>query len=81
MKNNWNLGQDKAPGLDDFLLFFYHFFWNDIKLDLVKLMEELFNGNIRLDRINYSNVILIPKKESPFRIEEFRPISLLNSSL
>lgn len=33
---------------------------------------------ILLGKLNYSQIILIPKNSTPIRIGEFRPITLLN---
>lgn len=42
---------------------------------------ELNNGGAHLDRLNYSFIILIPKRDSPESITEYRPIALLNNML
>lgn len=45
------------------------------------LLEKLFRVEVRLDRINYLVIILIPKREKPRSIWDFGLITLLNSSV
>lgn len=77
----WGLGQDKTPGPDGFLLFFFRSFWPIIKHDLLNLFEEMNRRSARLDRLNYSFISLIPKNNSPRSISDYRPIAPLNSVL
>lgn len=42
------------------------------------LFEELYEGRLEIDRMNYAHVVLIPKVEGANRVQHFRPISLLN---
>lgn len=37
------------------------------------------DGKARWERINYSLVVLIPKKEAPVRLGDYSPIALLNT--
>lgn len=45
----------------------------------MELLNEMLAA--RLDRLNYSNIVLIPKKDGAKHIGDFRPIALLNSTL
>lgn len=47
----------------------------------MRLVNEFMEGRTRLDRSNYSQMMLIPKDQTPTTVNEFRPIALLNSSL
>ena len=58
----WQFGADKASGPDGFLILFYKKFWEVVKYNLCALVEELANGTTSLDKINYSPVVLLPKK-------------------
>jgi len=42
------------------------------------LFEELYEGRLEIDRMNYAHVVLIPKVEGANRVQHFKPISLLN---
>lgn len=77
----WDLGHDKAPGPDDFPIFSFRTFWSTIKEDLLNMFKELNNGCARLDKLNYSFIELLPKRNSPESITEYCPIALLNSML
>uniref|UniRef100_A0A8I6XZE3 Reverse transcriptase domain-containing protein n=1 Tax=Hordeum vulgare subsp. vulgare TaxID=112509 RepID=A0A8I6XZE3_HORVV len=74
MKNN------KAPGPDGFPAEFYKRCWNIIKGDLLPMFQDLFDGNLQLFHLNFGTITLLPKKEGAVRIEQFRPICLLNVS-
>lgn len=61
----FDLGRDKAPGPDGFPLQFFRQFREIIKLDLLKLCEDFFFGRANLECINWANIALIPKVETP----------------
>lgn len=44
----------------------------------MKLIVEVNDGRAKLDILNYTNVVLIPKKNITERVTDYRPISLLN---
>lgn len=45
------------------------------------MFKEPYEGSIKLERNNLAQILLIPKKETPARIDDYRLIALLNSSL
>lgn len=61
-------------------LFFHKLFWDDTKHDLIRLVEKVANGMVQLNKINYSLLVLIPKKDTPFSIVDYTSVTLLNSS-
>ncbi|WVZ62664.1 hypothetical protein U9M48_012381 [Paspalum notatum var. saurae] len=71
---------NKAPGPDGFPPEFYQVFWNVIKPDLMALFDEFYRGTLALNRLNFGNIILIPKVGDASRIHQYRPICLLNVS-
>ncbi|GKV05111.1 hypothetical protein SLEP1_g17152 [Rubroshorea leprosula] len=73
----WNCDSTKAPAPDGFNFGFLKTEWEVIKEDVMEFLMD-FNKNGRLVRgSNASFIVLIPKKENPQGIEEYRPISLI----
>lgn len=72
---------DKSPGLDGFNNEFLKRCWTIIKQDFYNLCFAFHSREVCLQSINGSFITLIPKVDGPSRINDFRPISLLNSSV
>ena len=72
---------DKVPGPDGFNGLFLKKWWNIVKEDFYRLCEDFFEGHLDLESINYSYITLVPKVNNPEGVNDFRPISLLNSSI
>ena len=71
---------NKAPGPDGFPAEFYQKFWTIIKDDLMAMFTQLRAGNLPLFKLNFGIITLLPKKEDASKIEQYRPICLLNVS-
>lgn len=74
------LGSLKAPGPDGFPGLFYDHFWDIVQRSINDLVSEFFSGNCRLDLLNHTHIVLIPKVPKPTSVNHFRPISLCNNS-
>jgi hypothetical protein len=72
---------DHRPGPDGFNGVFFKKCWHIISDDFYRLYECFYSGNINLECINGSYIVLITKKDNPQTANDFRPISLLNLSL
>lgn len=70
----------KAPGPDGFPAEFYKKCRHIIKKDLMSMFHDLFCGHLQLFHLNFGTITLLPKKEGATRIEQFRPICVLNVS-
>jgi hypothetical protein len=52
-----------------------------LMLGFYDLCAGFYNMNICLQSINGSFIVLVPKKDNPSSVNDYRPISLLNSSI
>ncbi|KAJ9560860.1 hypothetical protein OSB04_006020 [Centaurea solstitialis] len=73
----WDCDGSKAPGPDGFNFNFIKKFWEVIKKDIFAAVKN-FERTKKLSRgCNASFLALVPKKDDPLLISEYRPISLL----
>ena len=76
-----SLPSDKSLGPDGFNTDFIKKAWPIIKFDFYDLCVAFLEGNICLQSINGSYITLIHKVDGASRATDFRPISLLNTSM
>jgi hypothetical protein len=75
----WECDSFKSPGPDGINLGFFKDFWTELKDDVMRFISE-FHRNGKLTKgINFTFIALIPKIDSPQRLNDFRPISLVAS--
>jgi hypothetical protein len=75
------LPSNKSPGPDGFNNEFTRAAWPIIKNDFYKLCQDFHNDNVCLKSIKTSFITLVPKIDTPRYVGDFRPISLLNTSM
>ncbi|GJX91166.1 RNA-directed DNA polymerase, eukaryota, reverse transcriptase zinc-binding domain protein [Tanacetum coccineum] len=75
----WDCGLDKSPGPDGFTFGFFRRFWNLIEGDVVEAVNHLFNNGFRHSGGNSSFIALIPKFQGVKMVNDYRPISLIDS--
>ena len=76
-----HLHSDKSLGPDGFNTDFLKKCWTLICQDFYDLCQAFYSENLCLQSINGSYITLIPKKDDPSMVSDFRPISLLNNSV
>jgi hypothetical protein len=72
---------DKSPSPDGFNTNFIKKCWHIISQDFYDLCEQFYHEDVCLRSINGSFIVLVPKKENPQSVGDFRPISFLNNSM
>ena len=75
------LPPDKAPGPDGFNGYFLKKCWPLIKTEFYNLCTDFYSCEINLESINSSYITLVAKINNPEGVNDFRPISLLNTSM
>lgn len=77
-KDLFMMNPEKAPGLDGMTALFFQRSWNIIKSDILHLVNGFMGSRVFDQRLNVTNICLIPKTERPTRMFELRPISPCN---
>ncbi|CAA7042876.1 unnamed protein product [Microthlaspi erraticum] len=72
------MNPEKAPGPDGMMALFFQRSWPLIKTDMVGFINDFLTSDKFDERLNRTNICLIPKTERPTRMTELRPISLCN---
>ena len=68
----------KSPGLDGMSPFFFQKYWHIVGRDVIEAVLSVLNSCHFLHKMNHTHIMLIPKKNNPKYLSEFRPISLSN---
>ena len=72
------INPEKAPGPDGMTNLFYQRFWSTIGPDICTMVRNFYETGELDERLNQTNICLIPKTDRPATMTEFRPISLCN---
>ncbi|XP_020673022.1 uncharacterized protein LOC110092705 [Dendrobium catenatum] len=73
-----NLGSNKSPGYDGITNSFFKAFWNTIRMDVVRAVQQFFATGLMNKDWKDTLVVLIPKSPNPSTPSTYRPISLCN---
>jgi hypothetical protein len=74
----FQMGPNKAPGVDGFTAGFYKKHWPLLKNQVVAAVLTFLEGGDMPEVINQTILVLIPKVANPQELSQFRPISLCN---
>jgi hypothetical protein len=75
------LPSDKSSGPDGFNGDFLKKCWQKLAQDFYDLCQGFYEGRIYMQSINGSHIVLVPEKDNSSKVGDFRPISLLSSSV
>jgi hypothetical protein len=77
---SFQVEHNKASGPDGFPAEFYQVFWSLIKNDLMAMFRDFHNGSLPMYCINFGAITLLPKAQEVTKIQQYRPICMLNVS-
>jgi len=69
----------KAPGHDGIGLGFYKTAWEEMKHDLLQILNCMYIDGIILARQLQGLMVCIPKQAHPSKVEDYRPSTLMNT--
>ena len=73
----WSCGNEKSSGPDGFTFHFIKHFWELVKVDVFAFVHEFFSTSHIPRGCNSSYIMLIPKKDNPMHVKDYRHISLI----
>jgi hypothetical protein len=74
----FSMEKNKAAGPDKIPIEFYQSCWDIVKGDIIQLFADFFEEKVDISRLNYGIITLLPKISDASKIQQFRPICLLN---
>ncbi|KAF3774611.1 retrotransposable element ORF2 protein [Nymphaea thermarum] len=76
----WSLDKDSAAGPDGFPNYFFQECWEMVRTEVVHVVQNFFSYGQLVRSVNETMICLIPKKDNSKKVEDFRPISLCNTT-
>jgi hypothetical protein len=77
-RHSFRWRKNKAAGPDSIPAEFYQICWDIVKKDIVSLFQDFHAGHLDVSRLNYGIITLLPKNNEATKIQQYRPICLLN---
>jgi hypothetical protein len=74
----FKMEKNKAAGPDGFPIEFFQKKWDVVKGDMLVLFDDFHKGELDIKRLNYGTITLLPKVKEATKIQQFKPICLLN---
>lgn len=72
------LARHKASGPDGLPNEFLQNHWPDVKETVLSIIHGFYDHSVDLQQLNRANLIMIPKVDEACKVEQFRPISVIN---
>lgn len=76
----FSIDSTKAPGKDDFQAKNFQHFWDLVKEDYYELITYFLKNHDFHPDLNKTLITLIPKTDNPLKVQNFRPLSLVNTT-
>lgn len=73
------MGPTKTLGIDGFQTIFYQKCCHILGKDVSSFCLKILNNGLHFDRLNNTNIMLIPKVLNPSKMVNFHPINLCNA--
>ncbi|KAJ0852391.1 putative RNA-directed DNA polymerase [Helianthus annuus] len=74
----FSIGEDKAPGPDGYTSTFFKKAWEIVGNEVTNAVLQFFENGKLLKQINHTILALLPKKDIPDSVLDYRPISCCN---
>ncbi|CAH9105008.1 unnamed protein product [Cuscuta europaea] len=74
----FDMHPEKSPGSDGMNLAFFQIYWDIVGPEISGLCANMFETRKLADNINITNIVLIPQKDKPECMGDWRPIALCN---
>ncbi|XP_021991414.1 uncharacterized protein LOC110888182 [Helianthus annuus] len=74
----FSIGENKAPGPDGFTSAFFKHSWDIVGDEVTNAILDFFQNGKLLKQVNHTILALVPKKDTPNSVIDYRPISCCN---
>ncbi|KAL9238855.1 hypothetical protein vseg_013227 [Gypsophila vaccaria] len=74
----FSIDDTKAPGPDGYTSRFFKDTWDVIGKEVVQAVRAFFQNGKLLQQVNNTNLVLVPKVDSPVDVKDFSPIACCN---
>ncbi|XP_060195114.1 uncharacterized protein LOC132624337 [Lycium barbarum] len=70
-----DMPKEKAPGVDGFPIEFFTRNWEIVKKEVIEAVQNFFSTRKLDPTVNCTAVTLVPKKQTPTHVKDYRPIA------
>jgi hypothetical protein len=74
-------GRKEKPGPDGISQELFQTYWEEIKMDLTNIVNDMYRKGTTLDQQKRCIIISLPKSKNATSMNDFRPITILNTDL